>query len=578
MQRQPAATAVVLPSSPVLCLVAWVHHQVRLLVALARTWRLLAVAVVVVGVTLASRLTAAVGATVATSAGELAGAGARSIALATRALVVTGAAAVCCSLLWAETVLALNLATAIGIPFPKHRGGFSPLSTNPALWVAPESSANLGLSGSNVTDVDNLGYWVGDFAQPTAGNRMTWDTGTFNRPALSCDPSVNPQCADWTGLPSVWAPWGNNSVDYDVYVQATRRISGSGESWILSQAGRAGPFNESGFEFRSRTSIEFPYYVINRNGGNWVFTSGTTGNDVDLRSHIWRCTYRTGTAGNRYTRIIMDGDLIMGEALGGTDPVPGNFAQVPCLGARNLTGLYTLPMNGWVHQVLGYERELSATEDANVVSYCNSRFGNSNSVLYVERFPADVGFSTFSIGAAGSYAVASNQLTITNPTGGFDLYVQKDAPQLPSLNALVFVTVVDQVTTGTFDNPGVGIGQDGSNLIIAEYRIGTAGTTGDLRVLSRIGGVSTFTNVALGVGVAARPYKLGLMLSEDSNFVRLFTDFDGAGLRYRGSVAPTATLSTLNLANWLPIVGFASNAAGAADSVTYADFTARYWT
>ena len=481
------------------------------------------------------------------------------------------------------------LGHGVGIPLGGGKGGpdFIALS-NPDIWLAPDRSSTITLTAGRVSDVENIGAWVNSFDNSNAATRLEYDTTTFTKSALKSGlGGLGVTGAEWTGAVALFDAF-RGAQDWDVYGRIQIRQlpgGGFGAAWF----GERNLLPNNGFSFVHRfvatAGQEQEWEIDYQPAGYWLGPFNTM--DNDLRTHTWRHTFTSGGAGNRYARLMMDG-IIIDEVTGGPNPVPtstGNQlpATICCYNNGSGANAFVSELDGWLCQLLAYSnRNVTSAEDANIRNAL-AKFGAPYVTLFNDTFPTSgsepvAGYTSVNVGTAGTYAIASNALTITNAAGvARDLKVLKDSPTFTDRNNMVTVDVTARsgVAPG-YDIVGVGLCKDAANLIIAEYNRTGAG---DIHINVRIGGVDNPFFYSFAEGAHAAPYQLACGFNADGNFVRFFSNFDGVGLRFRGStnVTPVVVLSTLTLADWHPCVALASDG-GATITTSFQNLKATYWT
>lgn len=437
--------------------------------------------------------------------------------------------------------------------------------TNPALWAAPDQVNEYTLVGSEVSVENNLGFVGNTWAVEGATFRPDYDTTTFGLASLFFD-GADPNCLVYTGANADWQMFVG-AANYDIWVKdalqtppavATRRMLN-----IYSAVGNDGGLEHGDAGGTANNLLD----QLTRGGVSWL---GGNVSSRDTTPHLWRLRYRSGSSGNRTLRVTRDG-VIMQDLTGGVDPVPTVPVHPMTWGARRTAAsTYTLPWLGWRGRALGYNRAIDSAGLVQLIeNYVDASLGGPRQPAFTEDFDADVGFSTVSIGTAGTYAVSGGEATITVAAGGAkDLELRRTTPTLgPNANTGPLVTCevsAINLDAAGYNVPGVGIAQDGNNLILCEYSQNPNTATYVVRVLVRVGGASTFFAITAET-LHAPPYKLGLGLYTPGGGAaigEIYTDFDGQGLRYRAQASIVGVISAVNLATavntWPTCVSFAS--------------------
>jgi len=163
-----------------------------------------------------------------------------------------------------------------------------------------------------------------------------------------------------------------------------------------------------------------------------------------------------------------------------------------------------------------------------------------------ENFTSDTGqFTTVTGGTIGSFAVGAGVGTITN-TSGANRETNVLSGTAPTTNLWQEITITARSGAASYDVVGLGICQNGSNLILAEYsRMGTP----EMRITVRIGGSQNFRATVTGMGTLAAPYKLAFSIfgniisvyREISSVWTLVTSYD---------VSATIDLTATDLSTW----------------------------
>lgn len=460
-------------------------------------------------------------------------------------------------------VLGLTLARAVGVPFRASQGIWTPAKTSPALWLAPDQATSITLNGANVADQLNLGSVGNSYADEGAGFQPDYDTTTFSAPSVRYV-GTDPNALVYTGAAADWTLWRGTSSFEQYWKVALAQVLVATRRFVAT---RSPGGTDSGFDFGDPggTGGGLKTGRLARGGGNWITGAG---GGRDTTPHLVRVRFDSGSAGNRRLRIWYDG-IIMTDVTGGTNPLPTTPIDPMTLGAfRSGAATYIQPWDGWIGRGLGYFRVLTDGERQSVERYIDGSLGGPRLPLIDQPFDVDSGFSTASIGTAGSYAITGGECVITNVAGAArDLLVRQDSPLLVGANTgpLIIARVTSETLNNGYNVPGVGLCQDGNNLVLCEYSKNPATATYTLRLLVRIGGASTFL-INLAETSHPPPYTIALGLNNDGGGAigaRIYSDFDGAGLRYRGHADVTALFGTLGaldtaISTWPTCVSFAS--------------------
>jgi hypothetical protein len=247
--------------------------------------------------------------------------------------------------------MGLALGNALGLPWRKADGRWTPraLGANLLLWVDPSDAATITLgTPPAVASILNKGNIPGSFSQAVVAAQPTLST-TFAKTSLRNNTAAGvPVSLDWTGSLSAIGFLLGNATDTEMELWGRIRYTNigtpAGAAWIEPVSAVATRFLEARL---TNANSDFQFVSVNTS----IQLTASGGTPVVNVSNTWRLRY-TNTP--KSWQLFIDGTSIATD-VAGTGGTSWSHAM-------SLFGFIATAMRGYIGQVIGINRLLTASE------------------------------------------------------------------------------------------------------------------------------------------------------------------------------------------------------------------------